>query len=1128
MASPSCSSPSASSSAVTLPRPGKSILKKAPPPQQSFLSRLSRLLPSQNTASGAPSDPDENLKRAHFFLPHLATVYPISAANPPCSLTTREEKRSIEAREAERRRRIVRGNSYSPGSSETDEWWSTDRVESFYKECCTGREEQPHPGISAALKKASGAQGRSLDLSGVQITPGQAATLSDVFSVEWGLRKLFLKECDLDEHNLKPILHALLIPGTLNFLSIASNRRLKAPAFRLIGAFVQKAKNLQFLDLSQNFLDKKSVECVGAALKPAGEPGLVSLRMDDCSLRPASLETLAQNVRTSSLRNISLRHNRISASGAVALALMIKDYPDTMPAHATQTNSLTAISSSNINSNHLFSTLSPPSTPSNETPPLTPTQLTSQQSPSSPRSNSPLPPPTRQGPIPPPPIHPANAPVQTTYTPYIPRAKRAAALATGATAGARALQHATRAPNPLNASGQQVPIITSSAQGGITTRHPPGSESNASVQQPRDHAKTNGPSAALLDKVRALDALPRLGELRTLDLRGNDIRAGIQYIAQVLKRNRTLKVLNLSENKIDVQGLVAIAEALKYNLTLETLDMGRNPCSGPALDGIQSLRTAFTLNTSLKRLFLASTSLTSAGAIALAEFLPESASLLHLDLTLNSLDLAAVMALSGGLKANHTMRCLDLNIPPDDEEFARMCRDILNTCIRNTEEAERTSQTAGSGRGMGKGVWGMIEESELAKTFKKGDEKKVDDELVSQAKDCLTQLEALVLHLQASPEVYDNKSVELVERSKAALVALADVIQSTADPIRIEELFYLNDSITIALTRVDEVRVGKGTPPVANGHDITSPQASTDTGTGLGLIVHPENGQFETEDAPPPFEQAQPKIDVKLNGLRLHIPVERPSEADESESGTEPDEVLETPKVDKGKGRAAPEPEVFEKVLSPSFVLSSSDDEEDEQKKTEFEEDEVMGLDGPSPVDLCVSRTSKVMVEEEGEVFRKGNILLGPDEMEGEYDGEELRIELLEAEVQRPPPRALNVDEFGMELPPLPASPLTPSEAPEKLLSPTSPHEQNKPPPRPYLRRSRSSSSVASPVSTSPRLTESAIKGSPSPIPEDSIIDVTSPMSPANVQSLGGNIRPYISRRRSSSANSSANSSPVR
>lgn len=63
--------------------------------------------------------------------------------------------------------------------------------------------------------------------------------------------------------------------------------------------------------------------------------------------------------------------------------------------------------------------------------------------------------------------------------------------------------------------------------------------------------------------------------------------------------------------------------------------------------------------------------MTSAGAIALAEFLPESTSLLHLDLTMNELDIAGVMALSSGLKANHVMRCLDLNIPPGDEEFAR-------------------------------------------------------------------------------------------------------------------------------------------------------------------------------------------------------------------------------------------------------------------------------------------------------------------------------------------------------------------------------------------------------------------------------------------------------------------------
>jgi protein phosphatase 1 regulatory subunit 37 len=39
-------------------------------------------------------------------------------------------------------------------------------------------------------------------------------------------------------------------------------------------------------------------------------------------------------------------------------------------------------------------------------------------------------------------------------------------------------------------------------------------------------------------------------------------QTGITYIAQVLKRNRTLKVLNLAENKLDVACLVSLAEAL--------------------------------------------------------------------------------------------------------------------------------------------------------------------------------------------------------------------------------------------------------------------------------------------------------------------------------------------------------------------------------------------------------------------------------------------------------------------------------------------------------------------------------------------------------------------------------------
>lgn len=149
-------------------------------------------------------------------------------------------------------------------------------------------------------------------------------------------------------------------------------------------------------------------------------------------------------------------------------------------------------------------------------------------------------------------------------------------------------------------------------------------------------------------------------------------------------------------------------------------------------------------------------------------------------------------------------------------------------------------------------------------------------------------------------------------------------------------------------------------------------------------------------------------------------------------------------------------------------------------------------------------------------MFRKGNVLLGPNEMEGEYAGEDLRIEvsaltkavhvrfktqlllqLLEAMVERPPPRPL-IDEFGMELDLIPREELSP------LLSPELPDETKKPAPRPYVSRARSSEAVSPTVGhlRTP------------PLPSSSPI-ISSPVSPTS-PIVGG--RPYQVRSRSSSS----------
>lgn len=220
------SSCSPSSSAVTIPIAGKSILKRPAPVHSSLFSRIARFLPTQSPT--ASSDESKPLKRAHFILPEIAIVYPISSVNPPSTPSLKEEKKAIEDREFERRRRVVRGNASGTGTQDTDDdWWSLDKVESFYRECCVQCDEQPDLGITSAFKvcchslflcqshalskNASPNNPRSVDFSGVKLALTSASILSDVFSIEWGLRKLVFRECDLDEHVLCSLFERVII-----------------------------------------------------------------------------------------------------------------------------------------------------------------------------------------------------------------------------------------------------------------------------------------------------------------------------------------------------------------------------------------------------------------------------------------------------------------------------------------------------------------------------------------------------------------------------------------------------------------------------------------------------------------------------------------------------------------------------------------------------------------------------------------------------------------------------------------------------------------------------------------------------------------------------------------------------
>lgn len=272
-----------------------------------------------------------------------------------------------------------------------------------------------------------------------------------------------------------------------------------------------------------------------------------------------------------------------------------------------------------------------------------------------------------------------------------------------------------------------------------------------------------------------------------------------------------------------------------------------------------------------------------------------------------------------------------------------MCRDILNTCIRNTEEAERNTQppsaNGASGRGQGRGVWGMIEESKLAKTFRKDEVKKVESrsprrpqlerllisdgaqnasDAVVQARQYRDQLQALLARSTPTSGSDASKTPadpELIERAKALLPTLMEVIRTCSDSARLNELLSLNDTLVSLLARASpkpraslqglgiELN-GLGDPPI----DVVR---GADNGGGVldNLVISPRNDTQEPSD----------------------------------------DDSVSTPRLDKGKGKAPPEPEIVKPVLSPhGFAAADSDEDEMEREAEQGEAED----DPRSPTDL--------------------------------------------------------------------------------------------------------------------------------------------------------------------------------
>ncbi|KAG0327645.1 hypothetical protein BGZ99_007226 [Dissophora globulifera] len=488
------------------------------------------ILESEESSASLLSD--KSMKRVRFSVGQLTTEY-VFHHDDAYESAEETETPSLRTQVTTTPQAPKKLLTTSDGVVVDDNIYTAKEIMNYYLVACSNREEYPIERLVIEMQAREPLPRKTLD------------PISDVLTLEFGLKQLYLDNCVLEDDTLKILLYSLLLTDTLTVLSIQDNKRIKAAGFKYISVFVKKA-SLKVLNVSGIAMDKRSAEFLAHALR-VGRLGfgsrLEELRMDRCGLRGNLLEIMAPAIRESNLRQVSMRSNRIGSTGGVWIGVLMRDYDDQ--------------------------------------------------------------------------------------------------------------------PNAV--------IPNNNEEQGFKRVFP-------GISNPELLKRTHG--------------------VEFLDISDNDLRQGADFVAQILRRNMSLKRLVMANNNLGPARLAVLADALKLNIGLESLDISNNAVCGPVITGVIALTQKLNYNKTLTKLTLSNTGLQSEGAIALAEFLPETRTLTQLDLTGNDLvDIAGVMALSVSIRMNKSLTCLDMNVPPNDAEFARLSRDILRACVRNMEE--KTGSNAG-------------------------------------------------------------------------------------------------------------------------------------------------------------------------------------------------------------------------------------------------------------------------------------------------------------------------------------------------------------------------------------------------------------------------------------------------
>ncbi|OWO99448.1 hypothetical protein B2J93_3889 [Marssonina coronariae] len=195
----------------------------------------------------------------------------------------------------------------------------------------------------------------------------------------------------------------------------------------------------------------------------------------------------------------------------------------------------------------------------------------------------------------------------------------------------------------------------------------------------------------------------RQGKCEGLDLGGNDLRDQLGVIATALDEDSALYALSIAECNLTPDSLWSLFPALVKLKNFRFIDLSQNHGLFDAEpSAISLLRRYLPRIPTLKRIHLIDVSMTSEQAIALAEILPESPNLAHVNMKENR-GLAALAnakeeatqeeacalyaSLMAAVRVSQTIICIDIEVPsPDSSDIVKaLAKQVVAYCLWNME-----------------------------------------------------------------------------------------------------------------------------------------------------------------------------------------------------------------------------------------------------------------------------------------------------------------------------------------------------------------------------------------------------------------------------------------------------------